>query len=141
MVRGGKKEAEKNARAAAVNPEAEERKRRKRVAFSKGILSEAAAKASTAAVLSPSKTVTKHHGKDILRKSQRKNRFLFSFPGLLAPLSGGKIGELKDLGTKNPILYLHFSQVRPGFENLVSSGNTTFCITYLPTRQPRQHVV
>ncbi|KAI8542590.1 hypothetical protein RHMOL_Rhmol08G0149500 [Rhododendron molle] len=109
MVRGGK-EAEKNAAAAEANPEAEERKRRKRVAFSKGILSEAPAKASTAALLSPSKTVTKHHGKDILRKSQRKNRFLFSFPGLLAPLSGGKIGELKDLGTKNPILYLHFSQ-------------------------------
>ncbi|KAE9467036.1 hypothetical protein C3L33_01054, partial [Rhododendron williamsianum] len=54
MVRGGKKEAEKNA--AAANPEAEERKRRKRVAFSKGILSEAPAKASTAALLSPSKT-------------------------------------------------------------------------------------
>ncbi|XP_058228176.1 DNA-binding protein RHL1 isoform X2 [Rhododendron vialii] len=110
MVRGGKKEAEKNGAGAEANPEAEERKRRKRVAFSKGILSEAPAKASTAALLSPSKTVTKHHGKDILRKSQRKNRFLFSFPGLLAPLSGGKIGELKDLGTKNPILYLHFSQ-------------------------------
>ncbi|KAF7134490.1 hypothetical protein RHSIM_Rhsim08G0124800 [Rhododendron simsii] len=111
MVRGGKKEAEKKEAAAAeANPEAEERKRRKRMAFSKGILSEAPAKASTAALLSPSKTVTKHHGKDILRKSQRKNRFLFSFPGLLAPLSGGKIGELKDLGTKNPILYLHFSQ-------------------------------
>lgn len=125
MVRGGKKEAEKNA--AAANPEAEERKRRKRVAFSKGILSEAPAKASTAALLSPSKTVTKHHGKDILRKSQRKNRFLFSFPGLLAPLSGGKIGELKDLGTKNPILYLHFSQVR----FLSRLGTPHFALTYL----------
>ncbi|KAL6291706.1 hypothetical protein ACE6H2_009216 [Prunus campanulata] len=40
--------------------------------------------------------------RDILKKSQRKNRFLF------APIGGGKIGELKDLGTKNPVLYLDF---------------------------------
>ncbi|KAL6997275.1 hypothetical protein U1Q18_007400, partial [Sarracenia purpurea var. burkii] len=106
MVRRGQKEVE-NA-AAEANPESEERKRRKRLAFSKGILSEAPAKAFMP--LSPSKTVAKHHGKDILRKSQRKNRFLFSFPGLLAPISGGKIGELKDLGTKNPVLYLDFPQ-------------------------------
>ncbi|CAL5362748.1 unnamed protein product [Camellia sinensis] len=64
----------------------------------------------TTRLLSPSKTVSKHHGRDILRKSHRKNRFLFSFPGLLSPISGGKIGELKDLGTKNPILYLDFPQ-------------------------------
>ncbi|THF95860.1 hypothetical protein TEA_024511 [Camellia sinensis var. sinensis] len=93
-----------------ANPEAEERKRRKRVAFDKGIISEAPAKVLTTRLLSPSKTVSKHHGRDILRKSHRKNRFLFSFPGLLSPISGGKIGELKDLGTKNPILYLDFPQ-------------------------------
>uniref|UniRef100_A0A5B7CAR4 Putative DNA-binding protein RHL1 n=1 Tax=Davidia involucrata TaxID=16924 RepID=A0A5B7CAR4_DAVIN len=103
MVRGAKEVGN-----GQPNPEAEERRRLKKLAFAKDILSEAPAKACTA--LSPSKTVTKHHGRDILRKSQRKNRFLFSFPGLLAPISGGKIGELKDLGTKNPILYLHFPQ-------------------------------
>jgi hypothetical protein len=32
-------------------------------------------------------------------------------PGLFAPLGGGKIGELKDLGSKNPVLYLDFPQV------------------------------
>ncbi|XAR55215.1 hypothetical protein NMG60_11035225 [Bertholletia excelsa] len=105
MGRGAKKEAEKAL--SEAHPEAEERKRRKRQAFSKGILSEAPAKTEA---LSPCKTVVKHHGRDILRKSQRKNRFLFSFPGLLAPISGGKIGELKDLGTKNPLLYLDFPQ-------------------------------
>ncbi|KAA8541485.1 hypothetical protein F0562_025448 [Nyssa sinensis] len=104
MVRGAKKE-EANGE---PNPEAVERRRLKKLAFSNNILSEAPAKPSTA--LSPSKTVIKHHGRDILRKSQRKNRFLFSFPGLLAPISGGKFGELKDLGTKNPILYLDFPQ-------------------------------
>ncbi|CAB4302079.1 unnamed protein product [Prunus armeniaca] len=59
----------------------------------------------------PSNTVVTHHGKDVLKKSQRKNRFLFSFPGLFAPMGGGKIGELKDLGTKNSVLYLDFPLV------------------------------
>ncbi|CAK9185575.1 unnamed protein product [Ilex paraguariensis] len=108
MARGGKK-VEKSAAASEVNPEAEERKRLKKLAFSKNILSETPAKASSIA-LGPSKTVIKHHGKDILRKSQRRNRFMFSLPGLLAPISGGKVGELRDLGTKNPILYLDFPQ-------------------------------
>ncbi|WCJ34714.1 root hair initiation protein root hairless 1 (RHL1) [Euphorbia peplus] len=86
-----------------------ERKRLKNVAVSKKMVSERPAK--TQCPLSPSNWVLKHHGKDIVRKSQRKNKFLFSFPGLLAPVaSGGKIGDLKDLATKNPILYLHFPQ-------------------------------
>ncbi|XP_028756579.1 uncharacterized protein LOC114715843 isoform X4 [Neltuma alba] len=90
------------------NPEAIKRKRLKGLALSKSILSETPAKSHVH--LEPSKTVVKHHGSDILRKSQRKNRYLFSFPGLIAPTGGGKIGELKDLGTKNPILYLDFPQ-------------------------------
>ncbi|KAB1213154.1 DNA-binding protein RHL1 [Morella rubra] len=92
------------------NPELRERKRLKRLAFADSILSETPAKVDSP--LSPSKAVIKHHGKDILKRSQRKNKFLFSFPGLLAPTSGGKIGELKDLGTKNPVLYLDFPQGR-----------------------------
>ncbi|KAK6123656.1 hypothetical protein DH2020_042610 [Rehmannia glutinosa] len=81
------------------------------MAFSRNILSQSTPKVGRhSAALAPSKTVIKHHGKDILRKSQRKNKYLFSFPGLLGPISGGKIGELKDLGTKNPILYLDFPQ-------------------------------
>lgn len=91
-----------------------ERKRLKRVALAKDIIvSDSRAKVEAASRLRPSNVVIKHHGKDILKKSQRKNRFLFSFPGLLAPLpaQGGKIGELKDLATKNPILYLHFPKV------------------------------
>ncbi|XP_031407358.1 DNA-binding protein RHL1 isoform X2 [Punica granatum] len=103
MVRPAKSGSSK-----APNPELEERSRLKRLAFSKGMLSESAPKPQ--ASLSPSKTVLKHHGKDIIKKTQRKNRYLFSFPGLLAPITGGKIGELKDLGTKNPILYLDFPQ-------------------------------
>lgn len=103
MARGGKKAANGES-----NPDMEEKKRLKKLAISKQMVSENPSRANNS--LNPSKTVIKHHGKDILRKSQRKNRFLFSLPGLLAPVSGGKIGELKDLGTKNPILYLDFPQ-------------------------------
>ncbi|OMO78023.1 hypothetical protein CCACVL1_14698 [Corchorus capsularis] len=91
-------------------PEGTERKRLKKLAFKNNLLSDTPAALKSFVPLSTSKLVAKHHGKDILRKSQRKNRFLFSFPGLLAPISGGKIGELKNLGSKNPILYLDFPQ-------------------------------
>ncbi|XP_010247536.1 PREDICTED: DNA-binding protein RHL1 isoform X1 [Nelumbo nucifera] len=97
-----------NGEKAEQNPETQERKRLKKLALSEKLLSQTPSRAISS--LSPSKTVLKHHGKDILKKSQRKNRFLFSFPGLLAPITGGRIGELKDLGTKNPILYLDFPQ-------------------------------
>ena len=104
-----KKKGEQQEQQEELNPEAEERKRLKKLAYSNNILSEAPANGFNP--LTPSKTVVKHHGTDILKKSQRKNRYLFSFSGLLAPISGGKIGELTDLGSKNPVLYLDFPQV------------------------------
>ncbi|KAI3922936.1 hypothetical protein MKW98_007067, partial [Papaver atlanticum] len=104
MVKATKKSSGKE----PPNPEAAERKRLKNLGISRNLLSQTPAKPYS--TLNPSKTVIKHHGKDIIKKSQRKNRFLFSFPGLISPLTGGKIGELKDLGTKNPILYLDFPQ-------------------------------
>ncbi|CAK8532315.1 unnamed protein product [Lathyrus sativus] len=95
----------------STNPVAIERKRLKSLAFSNNILSETQARPSIH--LNPSSILVKHHGKDIIKKSQRKSsRYLFSFPGLFAPIAGGKIGDLKDLGTKNPILYLDFPQGR-----------------------------
>ncbi|XP_050936153.1 DNA-binding protein RHL1 isoform X3 [Cucumis melo] len=109
MARGSSSSKKDEAKG-EINPEIGERKRLKKLAFSNNILSETQAKPQ--AYLSPSATVLKHHGKDIVKKSQRKNRFLFSFSGLLAPVSGGKIGELKDLATKNPVLYLDFPQGR-----------------------------
>ncbi|GAB4842724.1 hypothetical protein Ancab_012699 [Ancistrocladus abbreviatus] len=54
------------------NPEAEERNRLKKLAHSKNLLSETPTKSFT--LLISSRTVLKHHGKDILKKSQRKNR-------------------------------------------------------------------
>ncbi|XP_061348020.1 DNA-binding protein RHL1 [Gastrolobium bilobum] len=109
MARGKmkKKEVEEEGE---ENPETIERKRLKALAFSNNMLSETPARSSIH--LNPSSTVIKHHGKDIIKKSQRKStRYLFSFPALIAPIAGGgKIGDLKDLGTKNPILYLDFPQ-------------------------------
>ena len=124
MVRAAKK----GEASGEPNPEAIERKRLKGLAISNGILSETPAKCHVH--LNPSKTVIKHHGKDILRKSQRKNRYLFSFPGLIAPIGGGKIGELKDLGTKNPILYLDFPQVYSSFCLTHSLGSDTYTHTH-----------
>lgn len=93
-----------------ANPESEERHRLKRLAFSNGIISKTPAKASRHT--NPSNTVLNHTGKDILKKSHRRNKYLFSFPAHLAPIGrGGKIGDLTDLGTKNPLLYVHFPQV------------------------------
>lgn len=105
-----KKKTRSDEEADATNPETIERKRLKSLAFSNNVLSETKARSSIH--LNPSSIVAKHHGKDIIKKSQRKSsRYLFSFPGLFAPIGGGKIGDLKDLGTKNPILYLDFPQV------------------------------
>ncbi|KAI9093319.1 hypothetical protein K1719_027333 [Acacia pycnantha] len=61
--------------------------------------------------LNPSDAVLKHLGKDIVKKSQRRKKYLFSFPGHIAPIGhGGWIGDLKNLGTKNPVLYVDFPQ-------------------------------
>ncbi|XP_030485073.2 DNA-binding protein RHL1 isoform X2 [Cannabis sativa] len=110
MAGPAKKKKKVTEAAAETNPETTERKRLQNLAFSNNMLSDTPAKPNS--LLSPSKMLIKHHGRDIVKKSQRKNRFLFSFPGLLAPIGGGKIGELKDLGTKNPILYVDFPQGR-----------------------------
>ncbi|MQL81880.1 hypothetical protein Taro_014350 [Colocasia esculenta] len=102
----GKGEAE----TPAANPEAEQRKKLKSLAFSRKLLSHAPVKQLT--TLEASKMVVKQQGRDVIKKGQRKNRFLFSFPGLLAPISGGRIGELANLSTGNPVLYLEFPQGR-----------------------------
>ncbi|KAG5007436.1 hypothetical protein JHK85_025978 [Glycine max] len=109
MARGKAKKKEEGEDTDVANPETLERKRLKSLAISNKILSETPARSSVH--LNPSSVVAKHHGKDIIKKSQRKScRYLFSFPGLIAPIAGGKIGDLKDLGTKNPVLYLDFPQ-------------------------------
>lgn len=50
-------------------------------------------------------------GRDIVKKGHRKSKYLFAFPGLMAPVAGGKLGELTNLDSKNPVLYVEFPQV------------------------------
>ncbi|KAG0516374.1 hypothetical protein BDA96_10G356500 [Sorghum bicolor] len=99
--------------AAPPDAEADERRRLRSLAFSNGLL-QRGDPAAPRAPLAPSPAVTRLQGRDVVRRGgQRKSRYLFSFPGLLAPAaSGGRVGELADLGTKNPVLYLEFPQGR-----------------------------
>jgi hypothetical protein len=55
-------------------------------------------------------------GQDIYRRSaHRKAKYLFAFPGRLAPLAaGGKLGQLSALDTPNPVLHIELPQVRGG---------------------------
>ncbi|KAF0902208.1 hypothetical protein E2562_014447 [Oryza meyeriana var. granulata] len=106
----------KKATPSAADAEADERRRLRSVAFSSGLLQRGEPAAPRSA-LAPSSAVARLQGRDIVRRGgQRKSRFLFSFPGLLAPAasaaSGGRVGELADLGSKNPVLYLEFPQGR-----------------------------
>jgi len=87
-----------------------ESKRLLDLSFSRGVLSQN--KAHPANPLRPSKAVLKCNGKDIVKKGHRKNKYLFAFPGLVAPVAGGKFGDLTQLDSKNPILYVDFPQGR-----------------------------
>uniref|UniRef100_J3MHV8 DNA-binding protein RHL1 n=1 Tax=Oryza brachyantha TaxID=4533 RepID=J3MHV8_ORYBR len=97
----------------AADAEADERRRLRSLAFSNGLLQRGEPAAPRSA-LPPSSAVARLQGRDIVRRGgPREARFLFSFPGLLAPAaSGGRVGELADLGSKNPVLYLEFPQGR-----------------------------
>uniref|UniRef100_A0A0E0HVV7 Uncharacterized protein n=1 Tax=Oryza nivara TaxID=4536 RepID=A0A0E0HVV7_ORYNI len=81
----------------AGDAEADERRRLRSLAFSNGLLQRGEPAAPRSA-LAPSTAVSRLQGRDIVRRGgQRKSRFLFSFPGLLAPAaaaSGGRVGEL-----------------------------------------------
>ncbi|GAQ83049.1 hypothetical protein KFL_001340030 [Klebsormidium nitens] len=91
-------------------PDDVESKRLRDRAVSKGSL--ARAKASPADSLSASKAILRCNGKDIVKRGHRKNKYLFSFPGLLAPVAGGQLGELAQLDTKNPVMYFSFPEGR-----------------------------
>ncbi|XXG56955.1 hypothetical protein AAC387_Pa03g4243 [Persea americana] len=109
MARPKKPVAEDEERS-QLDPTIEKRKRLKSLALSRNLLSNAPSKPISPH--NPSNLILKHQGRDIIKKGQRKNKFLFSVPGLLAPVSAGKIGKLKDIGTKNPVLYIDFPQGR-----------------------------
>eukprot|EP00249_Psilotum_nudum_P023938 c29033_g1_i1 orf=594-2204(-) len=99
-----------NKKDAVSTPEELESKRLRDLAFSRGLISRF--KAHPACPLQPSNALLKCDGKDIVKKGHRKNKYLFAFPGLAAPVAGGKFGELTQLNSKNPVLYVDFPQGR-----------------------------
>ncbi|PKA62854.1 DNA-binding protein RHL1 [Apostasia shenzhenica] len=94
----------------ATDAESEEKKRLRSLAITNKLLRRSPANPFASLELSDS--VARLQGRDIVKRGQRKSRYLFSFPGLFAPLSAGKVGELTNLATKNPVLYLEFPQGR-----------------------------
>lgn len=88
----------------------EESNRLRELACSFGLLSEE--KAVPEKQLRPKLGIKKCDGKDICKKGHRKNKYLFSFPGLVAAVAGGKFGELAQLDSRNPILYVDFPKGR-----------------------------
>ncbi|XP_020112875.1 DNA-binding protein RHL1 isoform X3 [Ananas comosus] len=96
--------------------EAVERRRLRSLAFSNKLLCRGGAPPKPSFPLAPSPALAKLRGRDVVKRGQRKCRFLFSLPGHLAPLpgggGGGRIGELAHLATRNPVLYLEFPQGR-----------------------------
>lgn len=95
------------------NAENRERQRLRKLAFSRKLISQT--RSNPSRPLQPTKAILNCDGKDIVKKGQRKNKYLFSFPCLIAPVSGGKMGELVHLDTKNPVLYVDFPQGRLKF--------------------------
>ncbi|KAJ7536743.1 hypothetical protein O6H91_12G080800 [Diphasiastrum complanatum] len=85
-------------------------KRLRDLAIARGLLSRS--QANPGAALKPSKVVLNCDGKDIVKRGQRKSKYLFAFPGLVAPVAGGKFGDLANLDSRNPILYVDFPQGR-----------------------------
>ncbi|KAG6552671.1 hypothetical protein Mapa_005618 [Marchantia paleacea] len=110
-----------------------ESKRLKELAVSRGLL--ARAKANAPAPLVPTKTIRKCNGKDIVKKGNRKTKYLFAFPGLVAPVSGGKFGDLTHLDSRNPILYIDFPHGRLKlFGTIVYPKNKYLTMHFVPGR-------
>lgn len=98
----GKKKVEEVSQTKEEKTLAKESKRLRELALTSGLLSEK--KAVPDAPMHPHSGIVRCDGKDICKKGHRKNKYLFSFPGLVAPVAVGKFGDLTQLDTKNPIL-------------------------------------
>ncbi|XP_057825908.2 DNA-binding protein RHL1 isoform X1 [Cryptomeria japonica] len=114
----------------AENAEDLERQRLRKMAFSRKIISQV--RANPSRPLQPSKSIIKSDGRDIVKKGQRKSKYLFAFPCLIAPVSGGKMGELSHLDTKNPILYVSFPQGRLKFFGTIMYPKNKYISLHFP---------
>ena len=69
--------------------------------------------ASIAVALDASEALMKRDGKDIhKRSSARKSRYAMVFPGHVSVMREGKIGEMREMHTQSPVVYLDFERGR-----------------------------
>ncbi|XP_024365072.1 uncharacterized protein [Physcomitrium patens] len=126
----GKKKVEEVSQTKEEKTLAKESKRLRELALTSGLLSEK--KAVPDAPMHPHSGIVRCDGKDICKKGHRKNKYLFSFPGLVAPVAVGKFGDLTQLDTKNPILYVDFLQGRLKlFGTIVYSKNKYITLNFV----------
>jgi hypothetical protein len=69
------------------------------------------ARPATAAVeMDASEALLKRDGKDVYKKSSaKKARYAMLFPGQLSATKEGKIGEMREMHTQSPVVYLDFA--------------------------------
>ena len=67
------------------------------------------------------KNVQNCHEKDITKKPNRKNRFLFAFPGLVGIKNNSRLGIIENIDSPNPSIYLDFPEVGFRFECHISN--------------------
>ena len=98
----------------ATREEEEQREvseRRLRQAKKRGVLSESRPRVPDERPASSA--LLQSHGFDVVKKStNRKQRYLMVFPGQMAPAGVGEMGQMDQLDTQNPVLYLNFPQGR-----------------------------
>jgi hypothetical protein len=72
------------------------------------------ARPATAAVeMDASEALLKRDGKDVYKKSSaKKARYAMLFPGQLSATKEGKIGEMREMHTQSPVVYLDFAMGR-----------------------------
>ncbi|CAM6100265.1 unnamed protein product [Calypogeia fissa] len=134
MVKGRKeKDADGGGPSSEEQESIRESKRLRELAVSRGLLSRS--KANPVAPLLPTKTIRKCDGKDIVKKGNRKTKYLFAFPGLVAPVAGGKLGELTHLDSRNPVFCIDFPQGRLKlFGTIVYPKNKYLTMHFAPGR-------
>ena len=72
------------------------------------------ARPATAAVeMDASEALLKRDGKDVYKKSSaKKARYAMLFPGQLSATKEGRIGEMREMHTQSPVVYLDFAMGR-----------------------------
>eukprot|EP00466_Bigelowiella_natans_P011623 jgi/Bigna1/90220/estExt_fgenesh1_pg.C_650063 len=122
-----------------IDPEDKESQRIKRIAIRSNVL------ASKIQQVNPTKVpeaIIKYDGANINNKSRSrgKKKFLFVFPGKLdVETTGGKMGTLDNLSSRNPVLYIEYPQGRLKlFGTIVYPKSKFLALNYKPNSSEKQ---